>query len=85
MQPQLLERLGDLIEAGGVERLNDDRRLCQLSLHHDDEVQVPEAHVCTQYPADVVTSHSRPGVDVETRKSPYLARQLSVFQVNTNE
>ena len=74
MQPQLLERLGDCIEADGVEGLNDDRRPCQLSLRRDDEVQVPEAHVCARDLADVVTSHPRPSVDVETRKSPYLPR-----------
>ena len=40
----------------------------QLSLRRDDEVQVPEAHVHTWDPAEVVTSLLRPGVDVETRK-----------------
>ena len=51
-----------------MERLNDD--VCQLSLHCDDEVQVPKTHVCAQDLGDVVTSHLRPGVDVETRKRP---------------
>ena len=57
----------------------------QLSLRRDDEVEVLEAHVCARDPADVVISHLRPGVNVETRKSPYLTRQLSVFQVATNK
>jgi len=70
MQLQLLECLGDRIEAGGVEGLNDDTCPCQLSLRRDDEVQVPEAHMCARDPADVVTSHPRPGVDVEMRKRP---------------
>ena len=70
MQPQLLKRLNDHVEAGGVERLAGGRSLNQPSLHHDDEVQAPETHVRARDLADVVTSHPRPGVDVETRKSP---------------
>ena len=66
--PQLLERLDDRVEAGGVERVNDDGRPRQLFLRRDDEVQVPEVHVCAWDLADAVTSHSRPGVDVETHK-----------------
>ena len=42
----------------------------QLFLHRDDEVQVPEAHVRAWDPIEVVTSHLRLGVDVETRKRP---------------
>ena len=70
MQLQLLKRLGDHVEAGGVERLDGGGSLRQLSLHCDDEVQVPEAHVRARDPADTVTSHPRPGVDVEMRKRP---------------
>ena len=44
--------------------------LHQLSLCRNDEVQVPEAHVRAQDPADAVTSHPKPDVDVETRKKP---------------
>ena len=44
--------------------------LCQLSLRCDDEVQVPEVHVRARDLANAVTSHPRPGVDVETRKRP---------------
>ena len=40
----------------------------QLSLCRADKVQVLEAHVRAQDPAEAVTSRSRPGVDVETRK-----------------
>ena len=68
MQLQLLKRLGDRVKAGGVEGLNDDGRPHQISLHHDDEVYVPEAHVCARDPADAVTGHLRPGVDVKMRK-----------------
>ena len=70
MQLQLLKHLGDHIKAGGVKRLDGDESLRQLSLHCDDEVQVPEAHVRARDLADVVTSHPRPRVDVETRKRP---------------
>ena len=68
VQLQLLKRLSDHVEAGGVERSDGGGSYHQLSLHRDDEVWVPEAHVRAQDPADVVTSHSRPGVDVEMRK-----------------
>ena len=44
-QLQLLQRLGDRIEASGVERLDGGGSLRQLSLRRNDEVQVPEAHV----------------------------------------
>ena len=84
-QPQLLECLGDCIKASGVEGLNDDGCPRQLSLRRDDEVQVPETPVRVRDPGDAVTSHPRNGVDVETRKGPYLGHQLSVFRVNTNE
>ena len=70
MQLQLLKRLGDRVEAGGVERLDGGGNLQQLSLHRNDEVQVPEVHVHARDLADVVTSHPRPDVDVETRKNP---------------
>ena len=70
MQLQLLKHLSDCVKAGRVERLDDDGSLRLLSLHCDDEVQVPKAHVRARDLADVVTSHPRPGVDVETRKRP---------------
>ena len=70
VQLQLLKRLGDSIEADGVERLDGGGNLRQLSLCRNDEVQVPEAHMQAQDPAHAVTSHPRPGVDVETRKRP---------------
>ena len=44
VQLQLLKRLGDRVEAGGVERLDGGRNLHQLSLHRNDEVQVPKTH-----------------------------------------
>ena len=53
----------------------------QLSLRGDDEVQAPEAHVHARDPANVVTSHPRPDVDVETRKKPLLgAPTVGVFR-----
>ena len=70
MQLQLLKRLGDRVEVGGVESLDVSGNLLQLSLRRNDEVQVPEAHVRSRDPADTVTSHPRFGVDVETRKRP---------------
>ena len=70
MQLQPLKRLGDRVEANGVERLDGGGSLRQLSLRHDDEVQAPEAHVRARNPADIATSHPKPGVDVETRKRP---------------
>ena len=70
VQLQLLKCLGDRTEAGGVERLDGGGSLRQLSLHRDDEVQVPEAHVRVRDPADAMTSHPRPSVDVEMRKRP---------------
>ena len=45
VQLQLLKCLGDRVEAGGVERLDDDGSPHQLSLCRGDKVQVPEAHV----------------------------------------
>jgi hypothetical protein len=36
-------------------------------------------------PTDAVAGHPKPSDDVETRKVPYLARQLLVFDINTNE
>ena len=69
MQLQLLKRLCDRVEASGVERLDDGGNLRHLSLHRNDKVQVSKAHVRAQDLADVVTSHLRPDVDVETRKN----------------
>ena len=45
MQLQLPKRLGDRVKASGVERLDGGGNLRQLSLHRNDEVQVPKAHV----------------------------------------
>jgi len=70
MQLQLLKRLGDRVEARGVERLDSGGNLPQLSLHRNDEVQAPKAHVRAQDVADAMTSHPRPDVDIETRKKP---------------
>ena len=70
VQLQSLKRLGDRVEDGGVERLDNDGSPHQLSLRHDDEVQVPEAHVHARELAGTMTSHSRPDVDVEMRKEP---------------
>ena len=85
VQLQLLKHLGDRVEASGVERLDGNGSLRQLSLRRNDEVQVPEAHVRARDPADAVTSHPRPEVDIEMCKSPYLVCQLLVFQVTTDE
>ena len=62
--------LGDRIKASGEERLDGGGSLHQPSLHRNNEVQVPEAHICAQDPTDAVTSHPRSGVDVETHKRP---------------
>ena len=70
VQLRLLKRLGDHVEAGGVERLDDGGSLRQLSLPPDDEVMAPEAHVHARDLADIVTNHPRLGVDVETHKRP---------------
>ena len=70
MQLQLLKHLGDRVEVRQVERLDGGGSLRQLFLHCDDEVQVPEANMRARDLADAVTSHPRPGVDVETRKRP---------------
>ena len=70
MQLQLLKCHGDRTEAVGEKRSDDGGSHRQLSLHHDDEVQVPEAHVHARDPTDAVTSHPRPDVDVKTRKNP---------------
>ena len=51
-----------------MERLDGGGNLCQLSLRHNDEVQVPEAHARTRDPAGAMTSHPRPDVDVEKHK-----------------
>ena len=55
-----------------MERLDGDGNMRQLSLHHNDEVHVPKAHVRARDPAEAMTSHLRPDVDVETRKKPLL-------------
>ena len=53
-------------------RLDSGGSLCQLSLRCDVEVQALEEHMRARDPADAVTSHPRPDVDVETRKKPML-------------
>ena len=53
-----------------MERLDDGGNLRHLSLCRNDEVQVPKALVRARDPANTVTSHPRPYVDVETRKKP---------------
>ena len=70
MQLQLLKHLGDRVEASGVERLDGGGNLRQLSLHRNDKILVPKAHVHARDPADAVTSHPKPNVDIETRKKP---------------
>ena len=61
-----------VVEAGGERRLDGGVSQCQLFSHRDDEVQLPEAHVCARNLADTVASHPWPNVNVETRKSPLL-------------
>ena len=53
-----------------MERLDGGGSLYQLSLCRDDEIQVPKVDVHARDPADAVTSHLRPDVDLETRKKP---------------
>ena len=85
--PRLLGSQGDtelalkplVVEADGGERLDGGVSQCQLSSHRDDEVLVPKAHMCARDPADDVTSHPWPDVNVGTCKAPYLVHQLSVF------
>ena len=59
-----------VVEADGGERLDGGVSQCQLSSHRDDEVQVTEAHVCAQDPADSVASHPWPDFNVGMRKGP---------------
>ena len=82
---QLLNHLVNCVEADGGERLDGSMGQCHLSSHRDDEVQVPEAYVCPRYPANTMASDPWPDVNVGIRKGPYLAHQLSMFRVNTNE
>jgi hypothetical protein len=42
----------------------------QLPLRGDEEIQVPEMHVCARDLADIVASHPWPDVDDETCKRP---------------
>ena len=53
-----------------MEKLDGGGNLHQLSLYRNDEVQVPDVRMCARDPADAVTSHPRPDVDVEARKMP---------------
>jgi hypothetical protein len=80
MQLQLLESLVDCVEASGERRLGGCRSPHQLSFCGDDEVRGPEAHVRARDIADAMGSHPKPDESDETRKGPYLTRQLSVFQ-----
>ena len=59
-----------MVEADGGERLDGGVSQCQLSSDRDDEVRVPEVHVCARDPADAVTSHPWPDVNVGTNKGP---------------
>ena len=59
-----------VVGADGGERLDGGVSQFQHSSHHYDEVQVPEAHVCTQDLADTVASHPWPNVNVRTHKGP---------------
>ena len=59
-----------IVEADGGERLDGGVSQCQLSSHHDDEVQVTEAHVCARDLADSMASHPWPDVNVRTHKGP---------------
>ena len=52
-KPLMVKAIGGKRSDGGV-------RPYQLSSHRDDEIQVPETHVCTWDPADVVVSHPWP-------------------------
>ena len=56
------------VEVDRRERLDGGMSQCQLSSHHDDEVQVTKAHVCTRDLADSMASHSWPDVNVRTHK-----------------
>ena len=53
-----------------MERLDGGGNLRQLSLRCNDEVQVPEAHMRARDLSNIVTSHLRSDVDIETRKKP---------------
>ena len=57
-----------IVETDGGERLDGGMGQCQLSSHHDDEVQVTETHVCSWDPANRVVSHPR--LDLEHAKAP---------------
>ena len=60
--------------------------LRQLSLCHNDEVEVPKAHMHARDPADAMTSHPRPDVDVKTRKKPlHGAPIVGVFEPSMNK
>ena len=62
-------------------RLDGDGSLRQLSFHHVDEVQVPEAHVHAQDLAKVVTSHPRPGVGCrDAQKAPTWRTNCRCFE-----
>jgi hypothetical protein len=83
-QLQLLDSLDDRVKAGGRRRLGGEGPH-QLSLYGDNKIQAPKAHVRPRDLADAMTGHLKSGNDIETRKSPYLAHQLSVFEIDTNE
>jgi hypothetical protein len=80
-QLQLLKSLDDCVEASGGRGLSGHDSLHQLSLHGDNEVQTPEAHMRTWGPVNSVAGHPKPNESDETRKGPYLVRQLSVFEI----
>ena len=69
-----------------MDRLDGGGNLRQLSLRRNDEVQVPKAHVHARDPADAVTSHPRPDVDVEMCKKPLPgAPTIGVFRPPTSK
>jgi hypothetical protein len=78
-QPQLLEGLGNRVEASSGRSLGGESP-CQVLLGGDDEVQTPEAHMCAPGLVNVLAGHPKPDESDETRKGPYLARQLSAFR-----
>jgi hypothetical protein len=75
------ESLDDRIEASEGRGLDRRDSLHQLSLHGDDEVQTPKAHVRTRGLVDAVAGHLKLMKATKCAKGPYLAYQLSVFGI----
>jgi hypothetical protein len=78
---QLLEGLDVDIEAGGAQRLDRGGILRYSFLRCGEEVWTPQTCVYARGPAYPRASHPEPNENDETRKGPYLARQLSVFVI----